>query len=619
MLEPGNRRMFLDTLSPPEGYRFDKAVGTTFTLDLMTLLSVPLAFTFRDAHDHEGEVASDPLALLESARRHASRIVVFCHGGQTAVPRPGQAALAFLEQSVIAAFPPTYRETGAVFHPKVWVLRYESQDGPVKYRLVCQSRNLTFDKSWDASLVLDGDLNDNRVRGYAVNHPLADFIRTLPGLSSGPLTGSQQEIVDTLTDELPRVRFCGPDGLALERFIPFGISRRNESFPEHERRPLLVVSPFLDGGLLRRATVRRTRSVLVSRREALLKAPRDAVEAFDEVYAFREGLEPETEDTDVGMPPLAGLHAKVYVIDDGWNARVFVGSANSTNAAISNPPRNVEFMVELVGKKSRFGIEAMLSPPADGSSGAFRSLIEQFDKAEAGSVDPDDDALHLDRILDAAASRLAQVELSGKVEASGEGHFTLRLECSESLRLASEVVAVHCWPATLPSSWQKPLEDGVEFAALSLAQLSAFLALEVQATANGKTGVKRFVRTISLEGIPEDRLQVLLARMLRDRSQLMRLLWLLLVPNNDMSFGEFSKLLGTEEAGAGWGASLPGLLEQMLETLGRDPSRLDPVASLLEDLRKTEAGRELLGAEFDAVWDPIWAVRGRMSRRRSIR
>ena len=97
MFEPSGRRLFLDTLRPPDGYRFDRAVGTTFTLDLMAHLSVPLAFTFRDVQDRNGQLASDPLALLESARRHADRIAVFCHGGFTAVPKLGQPALAFLE------------------------------------------------------------------------------------------------------------------------------------------------------------------------------------------------------------------------------------------------------------------------------------------------------------------------------------------------------------------------------------------------------------------------------------------------------------------------------------------------------------------------------------------
>ena len=263
MLEPEQRRLFLETLRPPDGYRFDRAVGTTFTLDLMALLAVPLAFTFRDAEDRDGHLASEPLSLLESARRHASRITVFCHGGHTAVPRPGQTALAFLEQSVIAAFPRRQDGLGAVFHPKVWVLRYEARsDGPVRYRLVCQSRNLTFDASWDASLVLDGELNDRRVRGYSVNRPLADFIHELPALASVPVSSEQMASIDMFADELRRVRFDTPEGLDLSRFLAFGLRRRNPPFPDLERRPLLVISPFLDGEFLRSAV--KTRRALSS-------------------------------------------------------------------------------------------------------------------------------------------------------------------------------------------------------------------------------------------------------------------------------------------------------------------------------------------------------------------
>ena len=147
----------------------------------MALLSVPLAFTFRDAQDGDGQLATEPLSLLESARRYAGRIVVFSQGGYTGVPRADQPALAFIEESVIAAFPPARSELGAIFHPKVWVLRYvprdDTDDHPVRYRLVNQSRNLTFDSSWDVSLVLDGELNENRVNAYSINHPLADFRR----------------------------------------------------------------------------------------------------------------------------------------------------------------------------------------------------------------------------------------------------------------------------------------------------------------------------------------------------------------------------------------------------------------------------------------------------------
>ena len=407
MLEPGRRRLFLDTLRPPDGYLLSRAVGTSFTLDLMALLSVPLAFTFRDAQDGEGQLATEPLSLLESARRYAGRIVVFSQGGYTGVPRADQPALAFIEESVVAVFPPGRSEQGAIFHPKVWVLRYEPREGtgdrPVRYRMVAQSRNLTFDSSWDVSLVLDGDLNDSRVNAYSINRPLADFVRSLPTLASGPVSGSHQESVDLLSNELLRVRWSPPDGLELSRFLPFGLRRTNLQYPDHERRRLLVISPFLDGEFLRSITRRRRGSVLVSRREALVTAPPEAVQQFEKVYAFRSVLEPEPDDIDEPLPLLAGLHAKIFVIDDGWNARVAVGSANSTAAALGNPPRNVEFMVELVGKKSRFGIDALLGANLEGEPGTFGSLIEKFHSDEAGTVPEDERQKRLDRLLDRAA------------------------------------------------------------------------------------------------------------------------------------------------------------------------------------------------------------------------
>ena len=218
MLEPDRRRFFLDTLRPPDGYRFGRAVGTTFTLDLMTLLSVPLAFTFRDGHDGNGELASDPLALLESARQNADRILLFCHGGRTSVPRSGQHALAFIERSVVPVFPPYGGAAGAAFHPKIWLLRYTAPDRPVRYRLVCQSRNLTFDTSWDASLVLDGVLSDESVNDYERNRPLADFIQALPHLVTQPLSAEHQESIELLSSEVRRVRFSAPKGLSLNRF-----------------------------------------------------------------------------------------------------------------------------------------------------------------------------------------------------------------------------------------------------------------------------------------------------------------------------------------------------------------------------------------------------------------
>ena len=616
MLEPGRRRLFLDTLRPPDGYVLSRAVGTTFTLDLMALLSVPLAFTFRDAQDGEGRLATEPLSMLESARRYAGRIVVFSQGGYTGVPRAVQSALAFIEDSVVAVFPPDPMERGAIFHPKVWVLRYEAREGtedqPVRYRLITQSRNL------DIRLVVgripraDGVLDESRVNAYSINRPLADFVMRLPSLAPGPVAGFHQDSVDLLSEELLRVRWSPPEGLKLSRFMPFGLRRANPPYPDLDRRRLLVISPFLDGEFLRSVTRRRRGSVLVSRREALLTVSQDSLRSFEKVYAFRSALEAEPEDADESLPLLAGLHAKVIVTDDGWNARVAVGSANSTAAALGSQPRNVEFMVELEGRKSRFGIDALLRGSRDGESGTFGSLIEEFDTCEAGTAAEDESQMRLDRLLDNAVQSLARVDFGGSVAASDSGRYCIRLELPRVPDLGPAIAEVRCWPATLLADRGEPLEDGTEFEGLSLSELSAFLAIEVRASLEGKTESSRFARVIRLSGLPEDRLPRLIAAILRDKRRFMQLLWLLLSPDQELSLADLAGSLSTGNSDSSWGVALPGLMERMLETLGSDPRRLDDVNSLIEELRSTEAGAELLGQEFKAVWDALWTARRRL-------
>ena len=505
----------------------------------------------------------------------------------------------------------------AISHPKVWVLRYEPREGtagrPVKYRLVTQSRNLTFDSSWDVSLVLDGELNESRINAYSNNRPLSEFVRRLPTLAPGPVAAFHRENVDMLSDELLRVQWVPPEGLELSRFLPFGLRRSNLAYPDLDRRRLLVISPFLDGEFLRSVTQRRRHSALVSRRETLLTIPQDAIKSFEKVYSFRSALDPETEDTDESLPLLSGLHAKVFVIDDGWNARVAVGSANSTAAVLGKQPRNVEFMVELKGKRSRFGIDALLGGNSEGERGTFGSLIEQFDTSEAGTVTEDESQARLDRLLDRAVQSLARVDISGTVADAENGRYSIRLEPSEIPDLGSVITEVKCWPATLTAAHAERLEDGTEFQGLSLSELSAFLAIEVRVSLDGIAATRRFARIVRLTGLPEDRLPRLIAAMLRDKERLMQLLWLLLSPDQEVTVTDLGATLANGNSNSSWGIAIPGLMERMLETLGRDPRRLDDVNSLIEELRRTESGAELLGVEFEAVWHSIWTARERLN------
>ena len=148
MLEPESRRLLLDALRPPVGYELDRAVGTTFTLDLISLLAAPLGFAMFDRESADGRLVCDPMALLQSVRRYADRIDIFCQAGKIAVPPQHRALLTYLESSVHEVRP--RRHPDAIFHPKVWAIRYRrtgeppQAEGHVIYRILCLSRNLTF-------------------------------------------------------------------------------------------------------------------------------------------------------------------------------------------------------------------------------------------------------------------------------------------------------------------------------------------------------------------------------------------------------------------------------------------------------------------------------------------
>nr|HMS72356.1 hypothetical protein [Baekduia sp.] len=125
MLAPDSRLTLLDALRPPAGYRLGCAVGTTFSLNLDAALTAPAAFALHAVADAGDERDVEPLELLDSIRRHAGLYTVFFQAGQ--IPVPNQRRLfAYLEGALI----PVTAPGGGVFHPKVWVLRFDGADTP---------------------------------------------------------------------------------------------------------------------------------------------------------------------------------------------------------------------------------------------------------------------------------------------------------------------------------------------------------------------------------------------------------------------------------------------------------------------------------------------------------
>lgn len=607
MLAPRDRRLLLDALRPPPGYRLDRAIGTTFSLDLLALLTAPLAFTFLDWEDEDGRPTADPVALLEAIRRHADRITIFCEAGRIAVPKPGQLLYGYLEGSVVEVKAP---RPGAVFHPKVWLLRYHAESGPIQIRLLCLSRNLTFDRSWDTALALDGELTE-RTNAFAANRPLADLIAALPDLALRPLSPDVSKEVRAMAGEVRRVRFKPPEDVDDIKFHALGIEGHTRlPFPRDGRR-MLVVSPFLSDGFLKRLAEDHPGSILVSRPDSLQALAPTALGLFEEVHVLSPDADPEEEDPTEAAPRapdlLTGLHAKLYVADDGWTGRIWTGSANATDAAFRS---NVELLVELVGSKSRLGVDAFLGD-ADGIASGLRDLLQPFHRIEGAepAASPLADALEEIR------AALSRVPWRADVQ-QGEGEsFALVLTPEASLPTWPEDVNVLSRPITLRSEHGLALKAGsdapISFSPVSFEALTSFFAFDLTLRRAGAEASLSFTVNAPLHGAPADRRERLLRALLRSRDQVLRLL-LLLLAEGEISVADVVSARSDDANGKQrrpQRGELLALLEPLLGAVARDPRRLDDAARLIDDLRRTPEGAALLPEDLAAIWEPIWRAR----------
>lgn len=626
MLDPRGRQLLLASLRPPDGFKFDCAVGTTFSLDLIALLTTPLAFAMFDWHDDQGRLAADPalpnadpLALLESLRRCANRIHIYCQAGQIKVPPANQRLLAYLEQTVIEVQSPAAKQgRQAVFHPKVWAIRYTGQGDAVRYRLLCLSRNLTFDRSWDTVLVLDGELTSRKI-GLGENRSLGDFFAGLPTLAIRPdgLGNDAKRDSDQIGRELRLVKWELPDSVEQIRFWPLGMdSKASWPFPKDIDR-LLVISPFLTEHLLKRLFNGGGERYLISRDESLQEIPPEMLNKKWKCFTLDDGVETAgaTEEanedkTSSEAAGLTGLHAKVFIADAGWKSHVWTGSANATSAAFDG---NVEFLTELIGKKSVLGIDSTISERPDSQN--LRSMLVDFIPASE-PVMPDENIKRADALLDAARRAICDLQMVLRLQAIvGEGHgFVSTIESSQTLILPSGVT-MRCRPIMLPSADAKKVETGqsiaVHFGPHAPESISSFVSFEVTVNTGGIERTADFVLNLALIGAPADRKDRLLRDLLRDSKTLLRFLLLLLSDDPERLFEELRQM-AKEPNGTGTGPAgdLLPLLEHMLRALHKCPDKLHQVHRLIEDLRKTPEGQSILPAELEQVWAPIRQVLG---------
>ena len=603
MLRPDERQHLLELLRPPVGCTLDFAVGTTYSLDLISALMLPLSFAFFDWEHEDGELVADPLALLEALRRYGDRFTIFCQSGQIRLPGKYPPLVTFLEPCIYDVQAP---DEDGVFHPKVWALRFIAGDGAIRYRVLCLSRNLTFDRCWDTVVALDGELTD-RSNAIAVNHPLGDLVAALPGLALRPLPAKRRQGVEKIADELRRVRFTWPEGFDEDqcRFWVAGLDGRTVAPFGARQDKALIVSPFISGSVVDDFLDHTGETHLVSRPESLQELPQETLQRCRGVsYLALELAHESDDDAPSGKDEvLEGLHAKLFVIDRGWDASIFSGSFNATVPALQH---NVEFMVELVGKKSRFGVEEFLRQVKGETN--FADLLKAYD-VNAPSVPPDTTAQKLDDVLQAVKRAIAAAGPRLVVTAADEKDlFDLKLEWGSAPRWPKAAVEMRAWPITQQAERGQALGKATVFPRLSYRGLTPLIAFSITAKIDKTERNSVFVMNLPLHGAPEDRQDRVVRSLIENRDQLLRYILFLLACGDEAaaSSGDLRRLLKSPGGGSERGPQNPYLLETMLRALHRNPAQLERVESLLDVLRKQQGSSELLSDDFQKIWGPIW-------------
>lgn len=591
MLEPDDRALLTDLLRPPPGFTLSQAVGTTFTLDLASALTVPLAFARHDIDD--GGITGESLDVFDAIRRAAGKVDVFAQAGYVRPsidPAPG--LLAMLEPMLH----PIVMRRG-LFHPKVWLVEY-SRDDERRFRFVCSSRNLTADHSWDAVVSLDGTADEDTPHA-AQNARMSDLLQWLVANASPSLSRARRRHVLDLAERWQHVRWELPSNLSRldVHVLGVGSARTRDldtigasSVERGRRTRRLIVAPFVtDDGV---DTIGRGArgTDLIGRAEELERLSPTTLRRLT-TWELNPANVFDADGDDASASALQGLHAKIVVTDFDHRARMLVGSANATDPAWRS---NVEVMVELEGRGREVGVDALLTA-WEGSG-----FITRYD-AVGGARQPEDDAQRA--ALEDALRRAASTHVAVAVEPDGDDTAAVTIwgdvgtGIPAGVTLAWRLLGSRRAPSG--SGWFPGETAPATFAGVSLEDVTPFISLTAR-DAHGHSASSIVVAELVQD--VQDRRDRLVARMIDSPDRFLAFLALVL---QDQSFvlpgGVPQQRSGAFGTFAGVDADGNGLFEVLMRAVGRDDDAMRTI-----DRAMAHVDPAVLPGGFAPLWDAAW-------------
>ena len=599
MLNPRQDRIdYSSMLTPPKGMQIKQAVGTTYSVDLETFLSIPLAMAF--SQEPTDALRSDKVFLLTAIRRVAGKITVFCQKGSILANKSITESVGLhglLENSLIQVLLPS----GKSFHPKMWVLWFEDpHTGKQRMRVLVMSRNLTYDRSLDAAVCFEGDVSkgktsDAKQPSPAVNKesikPLIDFVRWLGRQTSNFQCNALLDAMQN-TNLLP---IDGPITGVTHAFFPMGIfGYMQYKLPMLPCLRQAVLSPFLVAGDVEQYSLlaEQNQTLLFSRLDQINQISRqkpialqhvDSYVVSDQAYSGELNTDFEAESNEEALS--VDLHAKVYVREFAKSSELWLGSANLSHRAFHG---NVELMVRLSGKASEFQVEKIRQELVDDSN-LFAPWVET-------PPNPDEaERLRLDQEATHIQQGILLCQLSAKVVAE-DNFYQLHLSIG-GVPAIPESAAVKITPMGM--SDYIPFQNGCFiFSPFQVETLTQYYVISIQI----ESMIKKFVLKIDTSDLPSDREQKIVDSIIQSRDDFMRHIAILLSDTDQLGemIGESGVTGNSSLLSARKNSTDLPLYEQLLKMAAREPYRLAWVEQDISHL--SERKDAIVPEEFTQLW-----------------
>lgn len=563
-------------LLPPEGYKLEKAVGTSYSLDLESLLSVAISLGLNEEADTE--LKNNPICLLHAIRSISNKILLFCEAGQIKLPNNPSAICLLLEKMIVPVALPKKAKMNRypAFHPKTWVLQYINELGIKKYRFIVLSRNLTFDRSWDVSVVLE---SDEKADNFEKTAPIIDFIQFLNSKINGDFFSNTENKgwLRNFCNELKNVSFSTSSKEFDDFFVmPMGIGKKqydmnSDSLLLDSFNDLVVMSPFLSASIIENwnkdiKSLKDCSRTLITRKTEVAKLKESDVSNF-KIYTMKDIIvdgEDSLSDENI-VKQKQDIHAKVYLKRKYSDTEFFLGSMNASYAALNH---NVEMMICLLAKNRYLNGKILLNDLFNGEADNPENPFEEAFIEEDNSFTEGDEKNRLEQIIKNICRIKSKATISTKEE---KYDLQINFEIEESSDFDGMV-----YISPLRSKKESVFSSEIKINDLDLLQLSEFYIIRV---CGNNEKIERVIM-IPTYGIPDIRENAVVNSIVSDKKTFIEYIAFVLGDEYLITFLEKQKM---GESGIFRNSNLgtQALYEKLLKTSLNEPDKLKEITYIL--------------------------------------